>query len=101
MSYYVYKLSGFPKNQIIGTRTAFETARLEQIIGEIMNINPRSVQAFSMGEHGDSQMVPWSHVRAGGKGFCEVLEDNKDRFSNVNLEAIVQKTKLAEIWKVV
>lgn len=95
MSYYVYKLSGLPKNQVIGTGTALESARLKQIIGEIMNIDPKSVQAFSMGEHGDSQMVPWSHVRAGGKGFCDILEDNRKRFFQVDLEELVQKTKLA------
>lgn len=95
MSYYVHKISGLSKNRIIGTGTALETARLKQIIGEIMNIDPRSVQAFSMGEHGDSQMVPWSHVRAGGKGFCEVMEDNKERFAHVRLEEIVEKTRRA------
>ncbi len=95
MSYYVYKLSGLPKNQVIGTGTALETARLKQIIGEIMNIDPKSVQAYSMGEHGDSQMVPWSHVRAGGKSFCDILEDNRERFAHVDLEDLVQKTRVA------
>ncbi len=95
MSYYVHKISGLPKNQVIGTGTALETARLKQIIGEIMNIDPKSVQAYAMGEHGDSLMVPWSHVRAGGKSFCDILEDNKERFAHVNLDDLVQRTRLA------
>lgn len=99
ISYYVYKLSGLPKNQVIGTGTALETARLKQFIGQIMNIDPRSVQAYSMGEHGDSQMVPWSHVRAGGKSFCEVIIDNPERFKDVNLDEIVDKTTKAG-WEV-
>ena len=95
MSYYVHKISGLPKNQVIGTGTALETARLKQIIGEIMNIDPKSVQAYAMGEHGDSLMVPWSHVRAGGKSFCDILEDNKERFARVHLDDLVQRTRLA------
>ncbi len=95
MSYYVHKISGLPKNQVIGTGTALETARLKQLIGEIMNIDPKSVQAYAMGEHGDSLMVPWSHVRAGGKSFCDILEDNKERFAHVNLDDLVQRTRLA------
>ncbi len=95
MSYYVHKISGLPKNQVIGTGTALETARLKQIIGDVMKIDPKSVQAYAMGEHGDSLMVPWSHVRAGGKSFCDILEDNKERFANVNLDNLVEQTRLA------
>lgn len=92
IAYYVYKLSGLPKNQVIGTGTALDSARLKQIIAEIMNIDPRSVQAYVMGEHGDSQMVPWSHVRAGGKNFCEIIADNAARFKDVDLDSIVSRT---------
>jgi L-lactate dehydrogenase len=92
LSYHVYKRSGLPKAQVIGTGTALETARLKQIIGHMMRIDPRSVQAYSMGEHGDAQMVPWSHVRVAGKGFQEVMEDNPHRFENMDLEQLVRKT---------
>lgn len=92
LSYHIYKRSGLPKSQVIGTGTALETARLKQIIGHMMRIDPRSVQAYSMGEHGDTQMVPWSHVRVAGKGFQEVMEDNPNRFENVDLEQLVRQT---------
>lgn len=92
IAYYVYKLSGLPKNQVIGTGTALDSARLKQFIGDIMRIDPRSVEAYSMGEHGDSQMVPWSHVRTGGKSFYEVLQDDPERFKGVDLDAIVKQT---------
>ena len=54
-----------------------------------------------MGEHGDSQMVPWSHITVGGKKFTKVLEDNKDRFKNVDLDKLVQDTAQAgwEVYK--
>ena len=95
MSYYVYKRSGLPKAQVIGTGTSIETARLKQIIGDRMRVDPRSVQAFAMGEHGDSQVVPWSHVRVGGKSFDDIYEDNAHRFLDINKDKIVEMTRMA------
>lgn len=59
IAHYIYKLSGIPKNQVIGTGTAIDSARLQNDITQLVNVDPRSVHAYSMGEHGDSQMVPW------------------------------------------
>jgi len=95
LSYYVYKRSGLPKAQVIGTGTALETARLNQIIGHRMRIDPRSVQGYAIGEHGDSMMVPWSHVRVGGKGFEEIMIDNPERFENMDLDQLVEETATA------
>ena len=63
---YVWKLSGLPKNQVLGTGTALDSARLKALIGELVGIDPRSVHAYALGEHGDSQTVPWSRVTVGG-----------------------------------
>jgi L-lactate dehydrogenase len=90
IAHYVYKLSGLPKNQVIGTGTAMDSARLKYFIGELFNVDPRSVQGYTMGEHGDSQMCPWSHVTVGGKRIFDILEDNRE-FDNVNLDDIVKR----------
>jgi L-lactate dehydrogenase len=95
LSYYVYKKSGLPKNQVMGTGTSLETARLKQVIGDIVNIDPRSVTAYVIGEHGETMTVPWSHVLVGGKGFVEAIEDNSERFKNVSLEKLVEDTSKA------
>ena len=95
MSYLVKELSGLPKSRVIGTGTVLETARLKQIIGQIMDMDPRSIDAYVMGEHGESMIVPWSHVRAGGKPFPEVLADSPERFAQVNLAELVEQTKFA------
>jgi L-lactate dehydrogenase len=95
MSYLVYKLSGLPKNQVIGTGTALETARLKQNIGRTIGIDPKNVEAFAIGEHGDSLVVPWSHVRAGGKSIYQILKDNQERFANLDLAEIEQTTRKA------
>lgn len=99
ISYYVYKLSGLPKSNVIGSGTSVDSARLKNFIGEIFNVDPRSVQAYSMGEHGDSQMVPWSHVYIGGKPFNKVIQDNKDRYGEVDLDKLVLDTARAG-WEV-
>lgn len=99
ISYYVYKLSGLPKNKVIGTGTSIDSARLKNFIAELFNVDPRSVQGYSMGEHGDSQMVPWSHVYIGGKPFSKVIEDNKERAGNINLDELVLDTARAG-WEV-
>lgn len=90
IAHYVYKLSGLPKNQIIGTGTAMDSARIKHFIGEIFNVDPRSVQAYTMGEHGDSQMCPWSHVTVGGKRISDIMSDNSE-YANLDLDEIVDK----------
>jgi len=99
VAYHVYKISGLPKNKIIGTGTSVDSARLKNFIGDLLKVDPRSVQAYSMGEHGDSQMVPWSHVYVGGKSFYKIIEDNQDRVGDVNLDKLVLDTAEAG-WEV-
>ncbi len=99
IAHYVYNLSGLPKSHVIGTGTSVDSARLKNFIGDLFNVDPRSVQAYSMGEHGDSQMVPWSHVYVGGKPFSKVIKDNKDRAGDIDLDKLVMETAQAG-WEV-
>lgn len=100
ISYYIYRLSGLPKNQIIGTGTALDTARMKCLIAEKIDVDPRSVHCVVMGEHGDSQMVPWSRVTVGGKDFYNIIADNPDRLNGVDLNEMVRET--AQIgWEIV
>jgi len=99
IAYHVYKILGLPKNHITGTGTSVDSARLKNFIGDLLHVDLRSVQAYSMGEHGDSQMVPWSHVTVGGKSFDEILTDNKDRVGDVDLDKLVLETAKAG-WEV-
>lgn len=96
---YVYELSGLPKNQVIGTGTAIDSARLQTMIAQLVKVDPRSVHAYSMGEHGDSQMVPWSTVTVAGKPFYDVIADNKELVGDINLDDLVYKTT-QEGWEI-
>ena len=94
MSWYAYKRSGLPRSQVIGTGTALDTSRLKTIIGEETGLDPRNVGGFVMGEHGDSQFVPWSAVSLGGKPFAQFLADNHDRFLSMSTNELEEKTRM-------
>ena len=99
ITHYVQFLSDLPKNQVIGTGTAIDSARLKNLIAKLVKVDPRSVHAYSMGEHGDSQMVPWSTVTVAGKPFYDVITDNKELVGDVDLDELVHKTA-KEGWEI-
>ena len=88
ITYLVQKLSGLPASRVIGTGTSLDSARLRQYLADTMEVDPRSVEAVCMGEHGDSQMIPWSQVTVGGKNFNDILEDNPERLKNVVISKV-------------
>ena len=79
MSYVVQKVSGFPKQRVIGSGTLLDTARLRYIIGERLGVSSKNVHAYIMGEHGDSSFVPWTHCYVGCKNLIELYQEtNRD-----------------------
>lgn len=68
------KLSGLPYNRVIGSGTVLDTARLKFLISERVNVDPRNVHTYIMGEHGDSELAAWSLTSVAGvdvKEFCD------------------------------
>ncbi len=57
-----YELSGFPKERVLGSGTSLDTARLRYNIGKFFKTDPKNIHAYVMGEHGDSEFVPWSQA---------------------------------------
>ena len=69
------KYSGLPENRVIGSGTVLDTARLKMELGAHLSVDSRSVHAFIIGEHGDSEMVAWSSANVSGvplNDFCEL-----------------------------
>lgn len=93
MSYYVHKLSGLSANKVIGTGTALDSARLKYHLADVMSVDPQSVHALCMGEHGDSQIIPWSQVTVGGKKFLDIINDNKVRLEGFNIKSVTEDIK--------
>lgn len=76
MTYVVAKVSGLPKNKVIGSGTVLDTARLRYIMAEYLNVSSKNIHAYVMGEHGDSSFVPWDHAYVGCKKISDVMKDN-------------------------
>ena len=68
------KVTGLPTNQVFGTGTYLDTARLKRVLGEKLSVDPRSIQGYMLGEHGDSQFAAWSTVSALGKNITALVE---------------------------
>ena len=88
MTYVTWKYSGLPHHKIIGSGTILDTARLRYMISEKLNISTRNVHAYVVGEHGDSEFVPWSSAQVG-------TQDIKDFISEEELNQISEKVRNA------
>ena len=74
MTYVTFKLSGLPANKIIGSGTTLETARLRYLVSEELDINPKNIHAYAIGEHGDSVTVAWSSAVIGLRSATNFLD---------------------------
>lgn len=74
LTYAAQKFSGFPKNRVFGSGTSLDSARLRVALGKKLNLNPQSIDAYILGEHGDSEFAAYSAARVGGQPFLEVAK---------------------------
>ena len=73
LTYLVWKYSGLPAERVIGSGTVLDSARLKTRIADYLNVNPKSVGAYQIGEHGDSELTVWSRADVGGQKADELL----------------------------
>lgn len=99
MTYYAWKVSGLPSSQVIGSGTVLDTSRLRYIIGDRIHVDPRSVDAFIIGEHGDSSFAAWSTATIGGKDIYSIVRDNRARIGDNPYEEMQQLTREAG-WEI-
>ncbi|MER0123024.1 L-lactate dehydrogenase [Streptococcus sp. ZJ93] len=69
--------TGLPKDRVIGTGTLLDTARMKRAVGQHFSLDPRSVQGYNLGEHGNSQFTAWSQVKIKGQIVCDFLSDTE------------------------
>jgi L-lactate dehydrogenase len=62
----VTRIGDLPPGRVIGTGTMLDTARFRTLVGEHLGVAPRSIHAYALGEHGDSEVLAWSSIRVGG-----------------------------------
>lgn len=76
MAYVAWKVSGLPKNKVIGSGTVLDTARLRYLMADYLKVSSKNIHAYIMGEHGDSSFVPWDHAYVGCKRIKDIMKDN-------------------------
>ena len=83
MTYLTFKYSGFAPNKVIGTGTSLDTARLRFLISEKVGVNPKDINAYVIGEHGDSEFTLWSSALVGSEKIDKYLtEEEKESIEN-------------------
>lgn len=92
ITYYTWKLSGLPKNQVIGSGTTIDSARLSWKVADMYGLDSKSVQAYVIGEHGDSEIISWSSASVGGKNLEDVMSDNTERTKQTTKEDLREYT---------
>ena len=85
MTYVAQKVSGLPKERVIGSGTILDTARLRYLMSEYLNISSNNIHAYIMGEHGDSSFVPWTHAYVGCKNLLELLDRKSTRLNSSHI----------------
>ncbi len=93
MTYYVQKLSNLPANHVIGSGTALDTARVCCKLAQTYDLDAKSVEAFVIGEHGDTETMAWESATIGGKHLTDVLSDNSERSSDITKEKLLDWSK--------
>ncbi len=92
LAYVAWKESGLDSSKVIGSGTALDTARLRYEISSYINIDPRNVHAYILGEHGDSEFVCWSNSNVGAKPMKDVI-NTMDEINFEDLDNIYIKVR--------
>lgn len=78
MTHITMFLSDFDRRHVIGTGTSLDTARLRYLLGHYFSVSPKNIHAYVMGEHGDSEMIPWSQAMIATKPILSVCKSHDD-----------------------
>ena len=76
LTYLTWRYSGLPAEQVIGSGTILDSARLRYKVAEKLGIHPKSIHAFQIGEHGDTEFALWSSASVAGQPITELLDLN-------------------------
>lgn len=96
MTYMTLKYSNFAPSKVIGSGTTLDTSRLRYMLSEKLNVCPKNIEAYVIGEHGDSEFIPWSNVNIAYKKISDIiskeeLDDIENNVRNAAYEIINRK----------
>lgn len=93
LTYASIKFSGLPANRVFGSGTILDTARFRYLLSQRFEVDPRSVHAYIIGEHGDSEVAAWSLANIAGMQLADYCEANQMGCKAKELEDIYQQTR--------
>ena len=93
LSYETWRRSGLPAERVIGSGTILDTARFRAALSDHFGVDPRSVHAFIVGEHGDSEVPVWSSANIAGMRLREFCSANGLRYDEAAMDAIFASTR--------
>jgi L-lactate dehydrogenase len=93
LTYIMVRESGVPARQVIGSGTILDTARFRALLSQYFGVDPRSVHAYIIGEHGDSELPVWSMANIGGMRLSELCENRGTQYNQAALHNIFTQTR--------
>lgn len=88
ITHYIQHTLNWVPERIFSTSTTLDSARLRRAIAQEIGIDQKSITAYALGEHGESQMVAWSAVTIAGKPLSQWREEYPDTFGKLDLDAL-------------
>lgn len=93
MTRVTYELSGFNSNRVFGSGTTLDTARLRYLLGDYISVDPRNVHAYVIGEHGDSEFVPWSQAMVATKSVEDICAHSEGGFKLEEMQQLSMEVR--------
>jgi L-lactate dehydrogenase len=93
LTYVSYKISGLPAERVIGSGTILDTARFRYLLSQHFGVDARSVHAFIVGEHGDTEVPVWSMANIAGMRLGEYCEAHALKCNQEDLDEIFRQTR--------
>lgn len=95
LSYVTWKLSGLPKERVIGSGTILDTARFRYLLSDYFKVDARNIHAYIMGEHGDTELPVWSHAKIGSVPVQKFLDLNsvEEVAEHPDMKSIFENTR--------
>lgn len=93
IAHYLQKSIGLPAEKVISTSTSLDSARLRRVISEHTGVARQSIQAYVLGEHGESQTAAWSNVAVAGKPISRWMEQYPETWGRLDLPAMAEEAR--------
>lgn len=93
LTHVAQKLSGFPRSRVFGSGTVLDTGRLKYLLGQHLDVDPRNIDAYIIGEHGDSEIPVWSSAYVSGMPLSRFCEFRGHHDHKASMEHLAQSVK--------